>query len=277
MNQELKISSRLALLSAGLYVIRHATAPPDNHSSCVTLNPSPIGKGSVDFFPGEGVSRNTLVKAGDCIITRVKGEQAGVLITEFKTSINAPSVELRIDRVATDPRVTPSAPAPAAVTPLQAGKLQAVLTGHIERTGDVTVDRGWLGSPDSRFRIEGFAVTVPDAPEGLVVAYSCRTGPNSEPDLGTAGQFVGTRRQARPITSVAFVLSGERATDFELTGLVAFAACPPLAIVPGKELSGPTGTEQLVALQLAITPKATPAFPPASPWGDSSRTQIFRE
>lgn len=273
-DSELKVSSRLALVSAGLYVIRYITGPMDDCASCVTLSPSPIGKGTVDFFPAEGISRNTLAKPGDCLVMRVKGEQASVLITEFRTSGNARPIELRFDCIATSSK-EPLSTQPAHDTSMQAGPLHTEITGHIERRGDVTVDQGWLGAPDSTHRIEGFCIKVTDLPEGLVLAYSCRSGLGSEPDFGTAGQFVGTRRQAKPITSVAFVLSGERADSFVLTGKVAFAAHPPLAIVSGTELSGPTGIEQLVALQLTITPKASPASPPASPWCDSSRTQIF--
>lgn len=279
-NANFKISSRLALLNSGLYVVRCSAGLAGDHPDCITLNPSPIGRGTVDFFPAEGVSRNTLAKAGDCIVVRVKGDQASILITEFKTASNTTPIEIRIDRVTpvakeTDEDATqPAAPrAESSVT--KPTSLRTTLTGHIERTGDVSVDAGWLGSPDSIHRIEGFSVTVPDIPEGVVLAYSCRCGVNGETDVGMAGKFVGTRRQAKPITAVAFALSGEHAASFELTGKVAFAACPPLAIVPGQELSGPTGTEQLVALQLSITAKATQASPPASPWSDASRTKIF--
>ncbi|MCK2097705.1 hypothetical protein [Thauera aromatica] len=122
-----------------------------------------------------------------------------------------------------------------------------------------------------------FSVDLADFLPGLVLAYSCRSGKGAEPDVGTNGHFVGTRRQAKPITSVAFSLSGERAADFELVGQVVFAASPPLAILSAKELTGPTGAEPLVALNLEIRPTATQASPPASPWSDMSRTQVFKD
>ncbi|MCK2086877.1 hypothetical protein MXC99_01545 [Thauera aromatica] len=270
-----KITSRIAVLANGLYVVRYVSGPQGGPFDCVTLNPSPIGRGSVDFFPAEGVTRNTLTKVGDCIVVRVKGEQAGLLLTEFASTVKSSPIELRIDRIATAGRdaqdsqtqIRQTAPPP-----------RVVLKGHVQRLGDVIAENGWLGAPQSINRIEGFSVDLADFSPGLVLAYSCRSGKGAEPDVGTNGHFVGTRRQAKPITSVAFALSGERAADFELVGQVVFAASPPLAIVSAaKELSGPTGAEPLVALNLEIRPTTTQASPPASPWSDMSRTQVFKE
>lgn len=44
------------------------------------------------------------------------------------------------------------------------------------------------------------------------LAYLCHFGRNSEPRIGIADPFVDTRRQAKPVTSVAFVLTEQRAT-----------------------------------------------------------------
>lgn len=273
---EIKIRSKLALLESGLYVVRYASCSGD--SVCVTLNTSPIGRGNIDFFPAEGVSRNSLTKPGDCIVVRVKGGKTGLLITEFSHSAQSAPVELRIDRIGQAEAHTPAAlqdqaPAPSIQEP---ASLNLLITGHIEGLGDTTVSRGWLGAPHSLKRIEGFSVDTKNIPEGLVVAYSSRSGANDEPQIATKGDFVGTRRQAKPITAVAFALSGASAKNYEIVGQVVFAANPPLPIVSGQELSGPTGTEQLVALQLEIRPKAsTQTLPSASPWENTSRTHVF--
>lgn len=275
---ELHISSRLAVLASGLYVARFGSSSADETLNCIMLNSSPVGRGTIDFFPGEGVSRNTLIKTGDCIVLRVKGEQAGLLITQFSTAAKPLPVELHLDRIDQVKPATKPGEA-AGQVPSKAADLpqpHTILSGHIERAGDVTVEHGWLGAPDSTRRIEGFSIAVSELPEGITLAYSCRSGRNAEPSVGTAGQFVGTRRQARPITAVAFALSGEGATAFELVGQVVFAASPPLTLTAGKELTGPNGTEQLVALQLEIRPRVTQVTPPASPWNDPSRTHIFK-
>lgn len=274
---ELKIRSKLALLESGLYIVRYTSHNVVDGISCATLNSSPIGRGAIDFFPAEGVTRNTLTKPGDCIVLRVKGDKAGLLITEFASSNQTAPIELRIDRIGNTEPAT-SVPEQTASQPrLQPTKISPVLTGHIEGIGDTTATNGWLGTPNSSKRIEGFSVDVTGLPQGLVLAYSARSGKGTEPQIGTVGRFVGTRRQAKPITAVAFALSGERANNFELIGQAVFAATPPLPLVSGKELTGPSGTEQLVALQLEIRPKASPQSAPVSPWEDPSRTHIFKE
>ncbi|MCK2096071.1 hypothetical protein [Thauera aromatica] len=148
-----KITSRIAVLANGLYVVRHVSGPQGGPFDCVTLNPSPIGRGSVDFFPAEGVTRNTLTKVGDCIVVRVKGEQAGLLLTEFASTAKSTPIELRIDRIATAGRdaqdsqtqIRQAAPPP-----------RVVLKGHVQRLGDVIAENSWLGAPQSINRIEGF-------------------------------------------------------------------------------------------------------------------------
>lgn len=281
---ELKIRSKLALLENGLYIVRYASRAAGEGVSCVTLNTSPIGRGTIDFFPAEGVTRNTMTKPGDCVVLRVKGEKTGLLITEFATSSQAAPIEIRIDHIGSAEPKSPSSvlqeqpTSRQATLPTQSKKISCVLSGHIEGIGDTTAVNGWLGVPSSLKRIEGFSVDVSGLPDGLILAYSSRSGKNAEPQIGTAGRFVGTRRQAKPITAVAFALSGERASSFELVGHVVFAATPPLPLVSGKELSGATGTEQLVAMQLEIRPKAPSQSPnQGSPWEDNSRMHIFKE
>nr|WP_019367392.1 hypothetical protein [Pseudomonas luteola] len=270
----LKVSSRIAMLDVGMYIFRYALSDTQlSAKSCLSLHHSPIGKGSVDFFPGEGITRNTLTAPGDCVVVRVKGTQASVLITEYIPEGETGTIQLRIDRIETSlPKPSINKPAD---TPKAPARCQLKLLGHIEARGDVVAEGEWLGEPNTSLRMEGFSIGWQEQPAGLDLAYLCRTGKSSEPQVGLAGQFVGTRRQAKPITTVAFTLSGPKATNYQLSGQVVFAGCPPLSITPGKELSGPNGLEQLVAIQIVIMPKAAQVSPPASPWNDLATTQIF--
>jgi hypothetical protein len=149
------------------------------------------------------------------------------------------------------------------------------LLGHIERRGDVRARSAWLGDPSSPLRLEGFAVAADHLPPGLNLAYSCRTPGQDEPQAALAGSFVGSRQKARAITTVAFNIGGAASADYALGGEVAFAGQPPVAIVPGRELSGPTGTEPLVAIRPEIAKRAIVARP-ASPWDDPAITAIFK-
>ncbi|CAM5287198.1 hypothetical protein SSTU70S_06548 [Stutzerimonas stutzeri] len=276
-DKALFIHSRIASLEVGMYLFRLvADAAYDAATKTfLSLNQSPIGKGAVDFFPGEGISRNTLSKPGDCVVVRVKGGSAGVLITEYKPERDTRPVQLRIDRIEASPKIEgtqkPSSPAP------RENNVMLKLLGHIERRGDVSVTDDWLGDPTSTARIEGFSIDwAGNKPEGVELAYLCRVAKGSEPLIAITGQYVGTRRQAKPLTAVAFALTGTKAADYELSGQAVFAGQAPMAIAPDKELSGPTATEQLVALRVIVKHKAAQVSPPASPWDDAATTQIFR-
>ncbi|WP_462381110.1 hypothetical protein [Pseudomonas sp. Marseille-QA0892] len=273
-----KVVSRVLTLDLGMYIFRYAVPAGETHKrSCVSLHQSPVGKGSIDCFPGEGISRNTMGRPGDCIVVRVKGAQAGILITEYHPHEDANRINLRVDKIDTsaEPAASPVSPKPAESS-ADANICAIEWSGHIETRGDITSNEPWLGNPNSALRLEGFAAKWLRQPEGLDLAYLCRTGKGSEPQVGLAGKFVGTRRQAKPITAIAFALTGPNASDYELTGEVVFAGSPPLAISPDKELSGPQGTEQLVAIRVSITPRAAQASSPASPWSDPAKTQVFK-
>lgn len=291
---DIAVSSSLRVIETGLWIIRYFDGGPSKTPPAVVLNPSPIGKGSIDFFPGEGVTRNTLTKPGDCIIARVKGAPASLLVSELHPIGQQAQVKLRIDKVDTSfannsgthtqasapNSANTAAPLPDALNKLNQLKnlvggqsINIKMVGHIERRGDVVVHNDWLGAPDSTQRIEGFSISCDGLPEGVTLGYSCRSNQQATPQVALANNFVGSRRQAKPITAVAFNLGGPKAADFTLNGNVVFAGQQPLAIIGGKELSGPSGQEPLVAMRLNITAKQRTA--PASPWDDPAITEIF--
>ena len=281
---DIEITSSLKQLDPGMWIFRYVAHTPAAVPPLVNLNPAPFGKGSIDFFPSEGVTRNTLVKPGDCIIARVKTAKAAIMISEYHLAGQSSEVTLKLDRI-DDGQATLAAPTEksakvkngnaktAAAQPADA--LNIKLLGHIQMRGDVIVHNDWLGDPNSNHRIEGFALSCDELPEGVSLGYSCRTTRGSQPQVVLANQFVGTRRKAMPITAVAFNLGGPNAGDYVLSGEIAFAGLPPIAIKPGKELAGPTGAEQLVALRIAISKKAS-QVDTASPWDDPAITKIFK-
>lgn len=98
---QFRVASRVVPLDPGLHIFRYATVVPGDQAVLISLQSSPMGKGQVDFFPGEGVTRNTLVKLGDCVIARVKGAAAGILVTEYRSPNATTHVDLRLDRIDT--------------------------------------------------------------------------------------------------------------------------------------------------------------------------------
>lgn len=311
----LRLNSRVLALEVGMYIVRYASELPAGEEVAITLQQAPLGKGSVDLFPAEGVTRNTLSKLGDCVIVRVKGDTGALLVTEYHMAGQRQrEVNLRVDRIDTSeallkrapeqqPRVLvdattaapqPPAPmiAPAAVRtpPLQAAEpprlppelapgaaLPLTLDGHIERRGDVSVDGGWLGNPSGNARLEGFTIHWPNKPEGVDLAYSVRVQGKGKQPAALTGHFAGTRRQAAAITAITFGLVGPKQKQFQLDGQVVFSGAPPQTILNGHEITSPEGLDPLVAISLAIVPKSEANAPRyQSPWEDPAITKIYK-
>lgn len=76
--------TRLLTLEPGMYIVRYASQDTAEEPCLISLQPAPIGKSSVDFFPGETVVRNTLSRLGDTLIVRVKNGAGTLLITEYQ-------------------------------------------------------------------------------------------------------------------------------------------------------------------------------------------------
>lgn len=258
----LKITSRVTLLEPGMYIFRYASQPVAERSVCIALQQAPLGKGVIDFFPGEGVSKNMLTKLGDCVIGRVKGGVTTVLITEYYLAdVEIDPVDLRIDRIDTSPAImrnfTPAAPPPEAVAVSKTAPRNTALklTGHIEKVGDVSVTNQCLGDETGQARLEGFCVTWDNKPHGVDLAYTTTIAGAGPSQKVLTGSFTGARNKATALVAVGFSLIGPDRAQYELTGHAVFAGSGRQAIVAEQMIFGPSGNEPLVALQLSITPK----------------------
>jgi len=263
---QFRISSKIVALEPGLHIFRYATQLATDEVVLLALQPSPIGKGQVDFFPGEGVSRNTLARLGDCLIARVKSAAAGILVTEYRSANASSVVDLRLDRIDTSANII-SDKSPAAAPALNAAPAAApqaetlVLSGSVQGRGAVTASSktdGWLGKPGSQQALEGFAITWDEQPAGVELIYTGRVRDLGQLPATRSGSYLGTRNQNQAIYSISFILAGPRADEYELSGQVAFSGQPPQALQPGLALAGPTGREPLVALRPRIVAKPSP-------------------
>lgn len=258
----LKITSRVTLLEPGMYIFRYASQPIGERSVCIALQQAPLGKGVIDFFPAEGVSKNMLTRLGDCIIGRVKGGVSTVLITEYYLAdVEIDPVDLRIDRIDTSSAIMrnfmPATPAPEAVAFSATVPVRAVLKliGHVEGKGDVSVADECLGDELGTTRLEGFSVHWDNKPTGVDLAYTSTIAGAGPSQKVLTGSFTGARNKGAALVAVGFGLTGPDRALYELTGYVVFAGAAPQAIVAEQMLFGPSGSEPLVALQLSITPK----------------------
>lgn len=288
----IEVSSKLAYLQPGMYIVRLASEAPGN---VITLYPTPVGHGTVDFFPGDGVVRNTLAKVGDCVIVRVKAALGSLLITEFHKAGQQQQMKLKIDRVATEgfedkgsTQDALSGSAQGAAVAMSgtsgsptnkragSGAISIRQIGHVQGVGDVVVQDDWLGDPLGDERLEGFAINTKGLPAGVTLTYGVLIEGLRSYAAAVAGQFIGTRQKAKALQGVMFDLTGPHAEQFRLSGQVVFAGDPPLAIEPGIQLSGSSGTEHLVAFRLIIEPIATRSSA-ATAWDDPAVTRIVRQ
>lgn len=276
----LKISSRVTLLEPGMYIFRYASQPPAEKPVCIALQQAPLGKGSIDFFPGEGVSKNMLTRLGDTIVARVKGGITTVLITEYHMfdAVIDP-IDLRIDRIDTSPAIMRNfaivtAAEPGAALTSSPAPVALKLVAHLQGVGDVESTEGWAGEPEGSRRLEGFSVLWANKPASVDLVYtSTVAGSGPSPNVAT-GAFTGTRGKSLPLVSAGFSLVGPDRHFYELSGHLVFRGSTPRVIVADQMMYGPTGTEPLVALHICIAPATKMnAARYKSPWENSALTQ----
>ncbi|KTC64313.1 hypothetical protein AO262_01550 [Pseudomonas fluorescens ABAC62] len=263
-----------------MYIFRYASQPPVDRPVCIALQQAPLGKGSIDFFPAEGISKNMLTRLGDTIVARVKGGVTTVLITEYHMfdAVIDP-IDLRIDRIDNSPAIMrnfsivataqPSASIATNITPVA-----LTLTAHVQGAGDVQSAHGWAGEPDGAQYIEGFSIAWADKPAGVDLVYtSTVAGSGPSPNVAT-GAFTGTRGKSLPLLCAGFSLVGPDRHFYELSGHIAFLGAAPQVIVANQMMYGPTGREPLVALHICIAPATKMnAARYKSPWENSALTQ----
>lgn len=277
----IEVSSKLAYLQPGMYLVRLVDGAFGN---VLMLSATPVGRGSLDFFPGDGVLRNTLSKVGDCIVVRVNGALGSLLLTEFHKPGQQQRITVKIDHVAQEnfntALVNPDGLVSETSPDVGTGPTVRLL-GHIERVGDKVVQDSWLGDPASDQRIEGFAVGALGLPESVTLSYGALIEGTRKYTHATSGQFVGTRQKAKALTGVIFELTGQSAKKFVLTGQAVFLGQPPRVIKSGVAVTGSTGKEPLVALHLSIAPKdaaqSSSASAVASAWDNPAITKIKRQ
>lgn len=258
--------TRLLTLEPGMYIVRYASQDTAEEPCLISLQPAPIGKSSVDFFPGETVVRNTLSRLGDTLIVRVKNGAGTLLITEYqRADLPVRQVDLRVDRIDTSadiirseqqrkaPVVANKALEAAARAERHGSPVVLKLIGHVQAQGDVTADE-WVGNLDQEARLEGFAIVWPNKPQGVDVAYSCKVADVLQPAV-LSGNFSGSRGKRAPITAVAMALVGPRRAEYVLDAQAVFAGCPPQDLVDGQEVTAQQGQAKLVALHVSITPR----------------------
>ncbi|GEP02299.1 hypothetical protein [Methylobacterium oxalidis] len=249
-----------------MFALRYVATAIRGVAPRVVLTVDPDRADDVRMLSNPGVAAGVLRQPGDLCVISVERD-ATVLITTIGEGADHPeAVTLQLDRLdQSAPSAGRSNSRLALAAPQASGGSAASdagdrviplrIAGHVERKGDLFVSGGdWLGDPDSSARIEGFSVQWPRRPANVDLSYGCALlGLGRLPDV-VAGEFVGTRMQARAINGVTFKLIGEDADAYALIVEAVFSDGshfgPALAPV---DLKGPTGREHLVGLRLQLS------------------------
>ena len=125
---------------------------------------------------------------------------------------NAPPAAAQPARPAASPQNTPAGAAQSDADAVKSAEIVA----HVQGRGDVLTKLGeWMGKPDSKAWIEGFAVS----PKGAVgpgdVEYQAVLGRGWLSPWAEGGQYCGSRGMSLPILGLRMRLRGEAAERFD--------------------------------------------------------------
>ena len=298
-DKNIQVHSRLISLPQGIYAFTYHTEMAELPIP-ITLHKAPMGEADVEFLASASVKENTLRFLGDQLVVGVKNQDAVLIATTYVPSSVEPATilpKLQVKRI--DPTSQALEQAQTDAQPKNTVRALPLLAkGHIQNQGDVISEQGMLGNPQVNARIEGFVLEWPNKPNDVELFYTCTSGLNSHNQPQPSGQFVGTKGKAAPITSLTFWIQGKGAERYQLAGKVVFAGGKVLPIETGKALTGPSGSEPLISMQIGVLDKsptsnastdqegehenvkATPVMPSttqvADSWEDARVTTVFK-
>jgi hypothetical protein len=240
---ELKVSANLMTLDTGLYCIFNAPGGPAPDGATglpgvrVSLPPGPVFRPEVitiQAFREDG----WLGGWNGAALVRVGRGPAQILVTIYQapnSASEAPRLQiLRLADAAALPPLGAQAqsgaprpmqggpqPAVAAAPPAAANAAPAAdkageITAHVQGRGDVSVGLSdWMGEPDSKRWIEGFALS-PKGPVGPAdIEYQAVLGRGWLSPWAEGGQYCGSRGMSLPILGLRIRLRGDAAERYD--------------------------------------------------------------
>ena len=161
------------------------------------------------------------------------------------------------------PQNTPAAAAPADADAAKSAEIVA----HLQGSGDVLARLGeWMGKPDSKAWIEGFAVS----PKGGVgpndIEYQAVLGRGWLSPWAEGGQFCGSRGMSLPILGLRMRLRGEAAERYDCVVEASFVDGSKVGPLDnGEPCQAPTMSPlEAFRIKLIERGKAETAAPPAA-------------
>ena len=250
----MQIINSIIVLKPGVHILRHPKQglPPLSVGRAPTSRPF---RGRIEILSTPSTDGSVLRDGSDCIVMHVIDAEVEIIISTVLEEGGVQIPKLRIDTVGLDPAPTIQStdvqPTPSPIIEVNGTGLSII--GHIEKRGDIVVLAGQqLGDPESLLRLEGFQLVWPDKPVDVEISYAVTLeGSGANPSV-TIGNFCGTRGEARRITGLTMTLGGPNAANYKLHGVANFSGGFQVPLLSGIDVSGPSGFEHLVGLQLNI-------------------------
>ncbi len=285
MARDLQRSSTCSV-DRGLYVLRYVSSDSNDVAPVAFARAAPGSEKFLRFVDAPGVPPGSLSRPGAGLvvcsddyakieITVKASESSRVLDAKFALELLAkgtdPNAAAKVARLPMDADVRDSPSKPAGST----GSAGLDILAHVSRRGDVVVAPGeWIAGPDAPTPIEGVQIKCRGAEVAVSAQFMNTTQPGVWSPWWAAGDFVGSRQQASPLTGLRLKLVGREAVRFELDVEAMFLGTP-LQRHNGAEvmLGTSNGFDLLVGLKLSLRPKLNregPAVP------KPSRVRVFR-
>ena len=169
------------------------------------------------------------------------------------------------------PAIAGSAPAPqnspAAAAQADAEAASgAEIVAHIQGSGDVAAKLGeWMGEPDSKRWIEGFAVS----PKGRIgpndVEYQAVLGRGWLSPWAEGGQYCGSRGMSLPILGMRMRMRGEAAERFDCVVTASFVDGTKVGPLDNGEPCQAESMAPLEAFNIKVVARSQPDEAPGAP------------
>jgi hypothetical protein len=252
--QELRASAHLMTLDSGTFCLVNGSGkPPGDLISGVRVSSTEPADPNITIatFRPDG----WLSGGGDAALIRVLSGPAQILITIYQPAGVADAApKLRVLRL--------SEPEAAAVAPATPQRPVMVLTephdiiAHIQQTGDVGRSFGeWVGTPGSKFAVEGFSMSAPAGLEAGDLTYQAVLGRGWLSPWAESGQFCGSRGMALPILGLRVKLSDAAAKIYDLHYSASFVDGTRLDDLNGDDGCETPSLAPLEAMRVVLTPK----------------------
>lgn len=148
---------------------------------------------------------------------------------------------------------------PVAIPPAVVKAIEDItVLAHVRYIGDLQGSVGqWIGTKESQYWVEGFAITLPDGTPPTDMQYAAVLGNQSISGLCVGGTFCGTRGLGVPIHGFCIWLHGDLARHYTCHYSATFADGTELDTLPAGQICAAPTLAELTAFAITLRRRTT--------------------